>query len=318
MQPAVQRLWFEDIDLFGEHLSGWEIEPVQISRGSLDLSLATLAFDDIAISAIACNRAVSDRVAIDPFWLQMVILLAPQRWNAFWAESSELLILAPGTECRSVVPEGFRCIEAAVRMDLGDTLGLGQWSRRRGADAILSLPSSTILVATAWVAELLKSTPTNALLGMSEEATVALRGRAIEFVRYLRDSVQQPSTSMRVRPRRLTSYEVTSAALDLIQVASIDDRPSVANVAQRLGVTERTLQVAFKDALGVSPSRYILARRLHDARRLLIDGLEPNVTDAALGTGFQHFGRFSQHYRILFGECPSQTVRRARQLSCYT
>lgn len=298
----------------GEHLQGWEIEPLQISRGPLNLSLAALAFDDLAVSAISCNRAVSDRVGINPFWIQVVVLLAPQRWNAFWAEASQLVILAPGTENRSLVPEGFRCVEAAVRMDLAEKIGIVDWGERRGADAVLPLPRSTTLVVTAWVAELLRSHATNALLSIGPEANAALRERAIEFVRFLRDAVAPLSTHPKIEPRRVARYDLASAALDLIDQAPIDEMPSVAGLAQRLRISDRTLQSAFHDVFGVTPSRYLLARRLNDARRLLIDRSERAVTDAALDTGFEHFGRFSQHYRLLFGECPSQTLRRARQL----
>jgi AraC-like DNA-binding protein len=36
------------------------------------------------------------------------------------------------------------------------------------------------------------------------------------------------------------------------------------------------------------------------------------VTDAATRLNFFHFGHFSGHYRNLFGETPSQTLRQAR------
>jgi len=36
------------------------------------------------------------------------------------------------------------------------------------------------------------------------------------------------------------------------------------------------------------------------------------VTDVALDWGFLHFGWFSQDYRRLFGETPSQTLHRGR------
>jgi transcriptional regulator GlxA family with amidase domain len=36
----------------------------------------------------------------------------------------------------------------------------------------------------------------------------------------------------------------------------------------------------------------------------------PSVTQVASDQGFMHFGRFSQYYRSLFGELPSDTLRR--------
>ena len=33
------------------------------------------------------------------------------------------------------------------------------------------------------------------------------------------------------------------------------------------------------------------------------------MTDVALDIGFEHLGRFAGHYRALFGELPSTTLR---------
>jgi AraC family ethanolamine operon transcriptional activator len=45
--------------------------------------------------------------------------------------------------------------------------------------------------------------------------------------------------------------------------------------------------------------------------------LQPNestsVSSEASHWGFLHFGRFSNEYRALFGELPSETLRRARK-----
>ncbi|WP_425338418.1 helix-turn-helix domain-containing protein [Thiorhodococcus minor] len=68
------------------------------------------------------------------------------------------------------------------------------------------------------------------------------------------------------------------------------------------------------DALGTTPSRYILARRLHSAREVLRNARSASVTVAALDQGFEHLGRFSQHYQTLFGELPSRTLQRSRRL----
>ena len=58
--------------------------------------------------------------------------------------------------------------------------------------------------------------------------------------------------------------------------------------------------------------RYLWLRRMTLARRLLMRG-EPGattVTRVATGCGFGELGRFAVQYHTLFGEAPSETLRR--------
>jgi AraC family ethanolamine operon transcriptional activator len=60
------------------------------------------------------------------------------------------------------------------------------------------------------------------------------------------------------------------------------------------------------------PARYLRILRLNAARRALLSGRAGSVTAAATDFGFFHFGRFARDYRGLFGEAPSETMRRGR------
>lgn len=56
--------------------------------------------------------------------------------------------------------------------------------------------------------------------------------------------------------------------------------------------------------------------RLHMVRaELQARGAQTTVTSAALQWGFTHLGRFAGEYASEFGESPSRTLQRARQLS---
>ena len=78
------------------------------------------------------------------------------------------------------------------------------------------------------------------------------------------------------------------------------------------GVSERTLQYAFKQVLGMSPVTYLNRLRLHRVRRTLraADQASTTVTDVALRWGFWHISDFSRAYKRCFGELPSDTLRR--------
>jgi AraC family ethanolamine operon transcriptional activator len=88
-------------------------------------------------------------------------------------------------------------------------------------------------------------------------------------------------------------------------------RPYVSELCAAAHVSERTLQYAFKDIMGMSPVTYLHRLRLHRARNELrqADTSSTTVTDVAMNWGFWHFGAFSQAYKNCFGEVPSKTLR---------
>ncbi len=84
------------------------------------------------------------------------------------------------------------------------------------------------------------------------------------------------------------------------------------DLAAELGLTTRTVEGLFGGVLGISPMTYLRHRRLHLARRRLLDAQPaPGVIkQAALEQGCWHLGRFARDYRELFGESPSETLVR--------
>ncbi len=69
----------------------------------------------------------------------------------------------------------------------------------------------------------------------------------------------------------------------------------------------RTLQIRFRDAVGVTPMTYLRNVRLDAARyQLSARARRESVTDVAFGCGFTHLGRFSKDYQERFGHLPSE------------
>lgn len=87
----------------------------------------------------------------------------------------------------------------------------------------------------------------------------------------------------------------------------------VADLCRAAGVSQPTLFRVFYEIVGIGPKQYLQMRRLHLARNRLMHDPEPNLTvqTAAHDLGFWHLGRFGSAYRALFGETPSQTLRRS-------
>lgn len=86
----------------------------------------------------------------------------------------------------------------------------------------------------------------------------------------------------------------------------------VSDLCRAAGVSERTLEYAFKEIMGLAPMAYLIRVRLHRVRRALLAATHGSTTISAeaLNCGFWHFGDFSRAYKACFGELPSETLRR--------
>jgi hypothetical protein len=110
---------------------------------------------------------------------------------------------------------------------------------------------------------------------------------------------------LRVLPSGFTARRATGSALATAGGAD-SQRTSLGPLS------ERTLQYAFKEVMGLTPVAYLTRLRLHRVRHALRTATQAwtTVTAEALRWGFWHFGDFSRAYKDCFGELPSDTLRR--------
>ncbi len=85
--------------------------------------------------------------------------------------------------------------------------------------------------------------------------------------------------------------------------------------AAAMGLSERSLQLFFKDAYGMSPAHWARCLALHEARKNFhqIDLSLYTIESVARECGFHHMGRFSRYYKELFGESPSAMLGRRKE-----
>jgi AraC-like DNA-binding protein len=78
---------------------------------------------------------------------------------------------------------------------------------------------------------------------------------------------------------------------------------------QHFGISRRHLQRWFSAQMDVTPSAWLAAQRLQQARRLL--ATSGSVKEVAYSLGFKQASQFSRDFRRLFGHCPSSELTRA-------
>ncbi len=92
----------------------------------------------------------------------------------------------------------------------------------------------------------------------------------------------------------------------------MDGRFSIASLAEQHQISEQTLQNSFKSLFGFTPKRFLRLLKLNLVHNELMESNpnESSVSKVALKWGFSHMGRFSSYYTELFGENPSQTLKK--------
>lgn len=108
---------------------------------------------------------------------------------------------------------------------------------------------------------------------------------------------------------KLPRSEIVRRAEEILEER---DHVSVRELATAAQVPERTLRRAFNEFLGVGPARYLQLRNLHAIYSALrtAEPDETSVSRVLVKHGEWEFGRVAGRYRQLFGELPSETLRR--------
>ena len=86
----------------------------------------------------------------------------------------------------------------------------------------------------------------------------------------------------------------------------------IVSLCAALKVSQSTMEKSFKEVFGLTPHLFFRQRNLNLARLKLIQSRpeETTVSVIAQQLGFTEMGRFAVRYRELFGESPSESLRR--------
>jgi len=88
---------------------------------------------------------------------------------------------------------------------------------------------------------------------------------------------------------------------------------AVGQLCAATGISWRTLTRAFHERFGLGPKAYLNRLRLSSVRTQLSTGDgEVVIADIANSQDFWHMGQFARDYRLVYGELPSETLRRSQ------
>ena len=145
-----------------------------------------------------------------------------------------------------------------------------------------------------------ESEASDPLLRVQEHYTqiVASKLLTLMHTNVSRECLASPAASV----ERILDYIERNLKLDL----------SGEDLAAQACISQRSLYALFERQLGVTPLQYIRQRKLVRIHACLSDPscTVRSLTELALDYGFVHLGRFSESYRLQFGELPSSTLKR--------
>lgn len=115
-------------------------------------------------------------------------------------------------------------------------------------------------------------------------------------------------TSLLERPAATIAPKHVKAVSDYV-LQHLHDSMSLEALAAVGGCSIRSLTRGFKTTYRCSPMQFIRHERLKRVRADLKDKslYRSTVTEIAMANGFYHMGEFARHYRLTFGELPTQT-----------
>jgi AraC family ethanolamine operon transcriptional activator len=230
--------------------------------------------------------------------------MGPHRANGSPLDGRSVLVIEPRSEFAIAVQEPHSWFSVALPCDAVDHESSGTGFRSRvvspGAESVARIRTLLSQVVEATRIEPSVLTAPAAVARIEAELLTACRP-VIGSAAPRPDAVGRPAI-----PRE----HIIRSAIALVEQSS-DFTPGVDELAAASDVSVRTLRTAFVEHFGIPPHRYLMTRRLHDARRTLRAANPESTTVTAIATqfGFWQFGRFAGQYLRLFGERPSDTLR---------
>lgn len=149
-----------------------------------------------------------------------------------------------------------------------------------------------------------------ALSGLSDAHNKMLNEQLLQQVLQIATATGASQTPLSMTERAKAFYTCRKAQAYITECFEQDIVPTISAICLSVGVSERSLQYAFRTYVDMSPLAYLRFCRLSRVRTML-KRAEPKtttVTAIAMSFGFFHLGRFALDYKQAFAESPSVTL----------
>jgi AraC-like DNA-binding protein len=301
---------FTDLWNFCEAI-GWDIEFRQLDAGHLDARATVIAGEGVQIVKFDLNRGFH-QLGVGPEGMLTFGILDVHIPQITWCSKD----MPGGTLANFNLESGFDCVSGAGFAGYGLLLNPDLLQKLAEQSSISDSMQSIAVGKVNW------NSPGTAALGKKLKAicsdAVNLGGDAVkEHAEFVNEEIGFALLSELTRDTKHTTvvtpahrHKILKKALEILN--DPEELPiTVARLCERVGTSPATLHRIFLSEYGVPPKVYIRSRSLSAVRDALAHSFPGNrVSDVANRWGFWHMGQFAHDYRQLFGELPSETLRR--------
>ena len=315
--PAVTVIEINDLTAAMAGIELMQMDGVQLQPMPLQARRVIVRLDSTTVVFHSTNRRVRTRTSVREGLLAYVTYGAQAQgtMNGLPVRPGMMLAAEPGAEGSFVADAGWESVTLLVPLQdmatqLADRGRENEFRVPRGVE-VLQADAEKVRGLFDWGKRLVDTAVHQPSL--FNEHKQARNGAQVELFETLLTATGAARDFEPTRSERtLQAHSVIVKIAEDYSLSHAGDYLYVTDLCKAASVSERSLEYAFKQVLGLSPVAYLIRLRLHRVRQALLAGTQGTTTVSAeaLNWGFWHFGEFSRAYKECFGELPSDTLRR--------
>ncbi|MCG8307222.1 MAG: helix-turn-helix domain-containing protein [Cytophagales bacterium] len=306
---------FHTFDLFQETVYKWQLDFRLMSKNGFYSDRTSLITDKIIINLSYLHGKVV-QYGLCPRGYRTFVVPASTNQNFYWLKrkvnGNQLLVFPENGTLDGVSFDGFQVFTISISNShleaMLEKLRYEQAKKILGKNEVAIRVSDVFVNSfTANARRLLHSGAANTIVYEEKLYNTLISELPIVLLKeFENNKVCLPRSKSRQRDRAL------SGAIDIIEAAQ-GVIVKVEDICERVGVSERTLEYAFKEKYSVSPKTFINGMMFNKVRKELRRGASHKISDVAAKYGFWHMGQFAADYRTWFGELPSDTIKKSQK-----
>jgi AraC family ethanolamine operon transcriptional activator len=306
----VNRLTTSDLEAYSEAVSPNNVLFDQLSAGTFTSSLESIHVEGLLLYRERWNQRV--RVTgtnPDGYVLAGVTRLPGVVWRGETLDTKHLVLNDASAEMDFTTGETADNLVMLVPADLlslhlGEETCMAMQNARRPS----TCDQRSIFSFTGTLRRVLNKVVTHGKLPENKSNCEAIQWELLDALAQVYARKHKRSDWIGRPKRKKALVRAMAYANDLQRPLRVPD------LAKEVAVSPRTLEDAFREALGITPVKYLRWTRLNHVRRALSNAEPDSITiiEVATNCGFSDMSHMAVEYRHLFGESPSDTLARSR------